>query len=80
LHGEVPVPFGQQPEIPANYYTQNAVPAPSADPNAAQAVAPAPEAEATVQTRNPPPQQPSPFFTQEEIDEQNGNQPLALSR
>jgi hypothetical protein len=83
-HGE-PVTFGQQPEIPANYYPSGAAPsttpvgAPPTDggqPSTAQ-----PQAEATVQQRNPPPQQqPSPFFTQEEIDEQNGNQPLAIAR
>ncbi|MFA4995085.1 MAG: DUF4167 domain-containing protein [Bdellovibrionales bacterium] len=82
LHGEQPsAPFGQQPEIPANYYTQGSVsPPPSGDPsgNASQqsSAGSQPQAEATVQTRNPPPQS-SPFFTQEEIDEQNGDQPLS---
>ena len=87
IHGGDPAaaPFGQQPEIPANYYVQGSVTAPSsgADPNGnnTQSTAPSPQAEATVQTRNPPPQQSSPFFTQEEIDEQNsGDQPLALTR
>jgi hypothetical protein len=84
LHGEPVTPFGQQPEIPANYYTQGSVPAAASgsEPNGgnAQSVAPRPQAEATVQTRNPPPQQSTPFFTQEEIDEQNGNQPLVLAR
>jgi hypothetical protein len=82
LHGEPVSPFGQQPEIPANYYTQGSVAPPAAggDPNA-NPQSQAPQAEATVQTRTPPPQQPSPFFTQEEIDEQNGDPPpLALSR
>jgi hypothetical protein len=75
--------YGQQPEIPANYYTPAGAPASSAvtgEPNgnnAAQPSAPQPQAEATVQQRNPPP---SPFFTQEEIDEHNGNQPLIVAR
>ncbi len=80
--------YGQQPEIPANYYSGN-----GAQPPASQrpvegerngnmteqpAAAPAPEqqAEATVQLRNPP----SPFFTQEEIDEHNGGHTLATAR
>lgn len=83
LHGEPVTPFGQQPEIPANYYTQGSVAPPSSgDPNASAPQQPAgsqPQAEATVQTRNPPP--PSPFYTQEEIDEQNGgDQPLTAVR
>jgi len=82
LHGEPVTPFGQQPEIPANYYTQGSVaPPPSGDPNAKapqQPAGPQPQAEATVQTRTPPP---SPFYTQEEIDEQNGgDQPLTAVR
>jgi hypothetical protein len=81
LHGDQPnAPFGQQPEIPANYYTQGSVASPACDSNgnASQQTSAAPQsqAEATVQTRNPPPQS-SPFFTQEEIDEQNGDQPLS---
>jgi hypothetical protein len=68
---------GQQPEIPANYYTQAPVPVPGADPNNATAQ---PQSEATVQTRNPPVPQASPFFTQEEIDEHNQQQPVALAR
>ena len=84
LHGEPVTPFGQQPEIPANYYTQGGVaPPPSGNPNMnapqQQPAGSQPQAEATVQTRNPPP--PSPFYTQEEIDEQNGgNQPLTAVR
>ncbi len=76
VHGEAPSPFGQQPDVPSGYYTQ-ATPA-----AAATAGQPAPaqqQVEATVQPRNPPAA--SPFFTQEELDEQNGDQsPLALAR
>jgi hypothetical protein len=82
LHGGEPaanVPFGQQPEIPANYYTQGSVAPPPQGGNAAQPAGQQPQAEATVQTRNPPPQQASPFYTQEEIDEQNGGQTQPLS-
>ncbi|MFA5040504.1 MAG: DUF4167 domain-containing protein [Bdellovibrionales bacterium] len=80
-HGGDPAaasPFGQQPEIPANYYTQGSVAPP---PGGTAQPAAQPQAEATVQQRNPPPQQSSPFFTQEEIDEQNaGQSPLAAVR
>ncbi len=67
--------FAPQPEVPVNYYggQQPAVSPPSA--------AQQPKAEATVQQRAPQPQQASPFFTQEEIDEQNKDQsPLAATR
>ena len=79
--GEPVVAFNQQPEVPANYYTQGGAPTPSPATDA-QPAASQPQAEATVQQRNPvPPQQPSPFFTQEEIDEHNnGGQPLDVAR
>lgn len=82
VYGEPVSPFGQQPDTPANFYSQNPVPVPAGEPirsemQPAAPVAPA-QAEATVQTRTPPP---SPFYTQEEIDEQSGaDQPLALAR
>lgn len=81
LQGEPVTAYNQQPEIPANYYTQNTTPlaAPAGEP-AAQTVEQQPQAEATVQTRTPQPQQPSPFFTQEEIDEHNQAQSLAAAR
>jgi len=77
-------PYGQQPEIPANYYPAAGNPAASSnggEPNGNMnqpASAPQAQAEATVQQRNPPP--PSSFFTQEEIDEHHGSQPLAAAR
>ncbi len=79
--GEPVVAFNQQPEIPANYYTQGGAPAPAPTTDA-QPTEPQPQAEATVQQRNPvPQQQPSPFFTQEEIDEHNSSgQPLGVAR
>ena len=87
--GAAPPTYGQQPEIPANYYSSS-----GAQPSAPQrpvegerngnmveqpAAAPAPEqqTEATVQLRNPPS---SPFFTQDEIDEHNGGHTLATAR
>jgi len=84
--GEQPQPpqaYGQQPEIPANYYTPAGAPQPGGEVSGntmAQPVSaeqPQPQAEATVQVRNPPP---SPFFTQEEIDEHNNDQPLVAAR
>ncbi|MGB9151976.1 MAG: DUF4167 domain-containing protein [Alphaproteobacteria bacterium] len=85
--GVPPVPpqaYGQQPEIPANYYPAAGAPAPvtggepngNAQSSAPQPQQPQPQAEATVQQRNPPP---SPFFTQEEIDEHNGGRPLGAA-
>ncbi len=81
VHGEPPSSFNQQPEIPVNYYSQEPVPNPvkSSQPDVAQQPA---KVEATVQPRAPQATS-SPFFTQEEIDEQNAQgatQPLALAR
>ena len=65
--GAPPQAYGQQPEIPANYYTPGGAPAPvsggdpngnaaqSASPQPQQQPQPQPQAEATVQQRNPPP-------------------------
>lgn len=73
--------YSQQPEIPANYYAPGAAqPAADGEPNgntAQQQPAPQPQAEATVQQRNPPPS--SPFFTQEEIEEHNAARPLGAA-
>ncbi len=88
--GGEPQAYNQQPEIPPNYYNagSSAVPpapngAPNSEPNGnsmqqppAQSHQPQ-QAEATVQQRHP---QPSAFFSQEEIDEHNGPQPLAAAR
>ena len=80
--------YGQQPEIPANYYNANSA-QPAAQPRSPEgerngnttdqqpvAAAPEQQAEATVQHRHPP----SPFFTQEEIEEHNGEHTLATAR
>jgi len=73
-------PFGQQPDVPANYYTQDgnlAVPQ-GAQPSARHPEASANAPQAEVQKRTPPP---SPFFTPEETEESVGNpEPLAARR
>jgi hypothetical protein len=86
-------PFGQQPEIPNNYYgspnnAPNIVP-PGAPTAASQAAnnpqgadgntAVSPQGEAEVH-RTAPPQQQNPFFASEDMDEQNAPQPLVASR
>ena len=75
-----PQEFGGQPAVPVNYYNADGtLAAPPVDGNATQPAQPQQQTEATVQSRNPPQQ--SPFFTQEEIDEQQGgDQPLAAVR
>jgi Domain of unknown function (DUF4167) len=80
--GETPT-LNQQPDMPANYYPagtpQPPQPGQSSDPNGntASGQAQQPQAEATVQQRNPP----SAFFTPEEVEEHGGgNQPLAAAR
>jgi len=76
-HGEPVTPFGQQPDIPPNYYAPNA----PIGNDSMKNVPVESQVEATVQPRTPPQQPTSPFFTQEEIEEQNaGNEPLALAR
>ncbi len=80
VRGE-PVAFGQQPEIPPNYYG-GAQPGLSGEAggNAINPSAPQPQqTEATVQSRTPTASS-NPFFTQEELDEQNGVPPLAAAR
>ena len=85
--GGPPPPFGQQPEVPTNYYgtdgnlaAQAPAPAGAPTPTAdASGNAPVP-AQAEVQVRNPPPQQ-NPFFSPEEIEEHGGsNAPLTARR
>jgi hypothetical protein len=90
--GGAPAPFGQQPEVPTNYYgTDGALAQPPGNPanpgNTAGAGGEAsgntstPQAQAEVQQRNKPAQQPSPFFTQEEAEEQaGGTEPLTARR
>jgi len=79
-HGEPTTAFGQQPEIPANYYTPSDPLGGDPMKNAPGAL-PEAQSEATVQQRTPTPPSTNPFFTQEEIDEQNAsNEPLALAR
>ncbi|MDD3371941.1 MAG: DUF4167 domain-containing protein [Alphaproteobacteria bacterium] len=86
IHGDTTSPFSQQPDVPSGYYTQ-AGSIPAEQPKAVSqpgSPQPQPQAqpEATVQQRTPPSTaQPSPFFTQEEIDEQNAEKsPLAAAR
>jgi hypothetical protein len=86
-----PQNFDQQPNVPNNYYGTDGASAPqptvNGEPNGNRNTQPhhqpqqhqpdSPQAEATVQQRNPPP---SPFFTQEEIEEHNGDQPMIVAR
>jgi len=81
--GEPVQAYGQQPEIPTNYYNANGTQAqpsaPGGEPNgnsSAQPSQPQPQAEATVQQRNPP----TAFFTQEEIEDHNGGPDLLVAR
>jgi len=89
-NGQPPSPFGQQPEVPPNYYGAAGAPQPVSPPgnpdtagnsngNAAPAPQPA-QAEAQVQQRNPVPQQQNPFFANEEGEEQDGPQALVARR
>lgn len=86
LRPPVPPAYGQQPEIPTNYYGTDGAPlAPSAgaapansDPNGNVGTAPMPQAEAQVEVRVPP--QPA-FFSSEEGDEQQPvSEPLVARR
>ncbi|MDR3450068.1 MAG: DUF4167 domain-containing protein [Alphaproteobacteria bacterium] len=76
-------PYDQQPTVPTNYYNPDGTLAPppaGSEPNGNMSGQPeSASAEATVQSRTPPPQ-PSSFFTQEEVDEHNGDQPLTAVR
>lgn len=76
--------FGQQPEIPANYYGPDgtpggaAAPANTGEPNGNVVAGPVPSAEAQVEVRTPP--QPA-FFAPEEIeDQQQGQEPMLARR
>lgn len=75
-------PYDGQPAVPANYYGTDGASAqpPAGQPNG-NIMQPEPQqpaqAEATVQQRTPP----APFYTQEEIDAHNAEQPsLAAAR
>jgi hypothetical protein len=75
-----PVPFGQQPEVPSNYYggappTQQPAGNPAGDANGN--VTPLPGAQAEVQQRAVPP---NTFFAPDEVEEQAGQPPLAARR
>jgi hypothetical protein len=76
-----PQEFAGQPQVPVNYYNPDgtlAAPPAGGDANGNAAQPAQQQAEATVQSRNPPPA--SPFFTPEEVEEHNGDQPLAAIR
>jgi hypothetical protein len=75
-----PVPFGQQPETPANYYGTDGRPtgAPSGADPAGDNVTPMANQQAEVQPRNPPVQ--NPFFPPEDGDDQGGAQALVARR
>jgi hypothetical protein len=67
--GVAPPPFGQQPEVPANYYTQDGKvmgQPPGAPVQTAEGGAPVQQPQAEVQLRNPPPQ--NPFFGPDEAE------------
>lgn len=82
LRPQQPQAFGQQPEIPSNYYGPDgtptgAPPTSNSDPNGNIGAAPA-QAEAQVEVRVPP--QPA-FFAPEEIEEQQqGQEPMVARR
>lgn len=87
--GGAPAPaFGQQPEVPANYFAPNgglaqppaAASAPGSPAVPAAPGAPQQQSQAEV-TQNPPPQHPNPFFGNEEGDDQGGApEPLVARR
>lgn len=78
-------PFGQQPEVPANYYSPDGSLMQPQNNAAANAPAPGNEqqpqmAQAEVQPRNPQPMN-NPFFSQDEIEETtSGAEPLVARR
>jgi hypothetical protein len=78
--GQPPMPFGQQPETPANYYGTDGRPT-TMPPNSAEAasdnITPM-AAQAEVQVRNPPPQ--NPFFPPEDTDDQGGGPQALVAR
>jgi hypothetical protein len=87
--GGAPVtPFGQQPEVPTNYYGTSANPAPTPPPGnpnpgnseeqSGNVASPTPSAQAEVQQKRP---LVNPFFTPEETaEEQTGPEPLTARR
>ena len=88
--GGAPVPFGQQPDVPANYFAPTGglaqppvTPPPGGAPNPMAPVAPGAQqqqAQAEVIQQNPPQKQ-DPFFGNEEGDDQNGGtEPLVARR
>jgi len=70
--GAAPAPFGQQPEVPANYYGAPNAPAGAPQSSNGQSQSNG----ATTQSNAPAPVQ-SPFFAADEADEQQGNGPAA---
>jgi hypothetical protein len=75
-------PFGQQPDVPANYYSQdgNLAQPPAGNPAEAGNAAPA-AAQGQAEVIQQRPQQQTPFFTNEEVEEQNaGQEPLVARR
>lgn len=76
--------FGQQPEVPSNYYGTSGNPAPTpppGNPNPGNSAEPsgnvAAPAQAEVHQKRPPV---NPFFTPDETDDQTGSEPLAVRR
>ncbi len=81
--GQPVAPFGQQPEVPANYYGTDgnvAQPANGANPNGVgnQPAGQPPQGMGEAQVERPP--VPLPFFQPEDTDDENQLQPLAARR
>jgi len=80
--GPPPIPYGQQPEIPTNYYGTSDGRGAAMTPPGAEApggnVTPL-AAQAEVQVRNPPPVQ-NPFFQEESGEPDGGSEPLVARR
>jgi hypothetical protein len=79
--GGAPVPFGQQPEVPSNYFAPDGSLAqpPVGGQQAAAAGQPGQPAQAEVIQQQPPAQ--NPFFSNEENEEQaSGQEPLVARR
>ena len=81
---QAPRAYGQQPDMPSNYYGADGTPAGaptaqgSTDPNGNVSQGSSGHAEAQVEVRTPPQ---SAFFAPEELDEQQeGNEPLVARR
>jgi len=77
--GGPPAPFGQQPDMPSNYFTGDGT-QPAGDPMAAQASGgqSPPQAQQAEVTQRP--QQQNPFFANEEGEEAGGPEPLVARR